>query len=238
MSVSPVTTSAPQSGSNSLNGMSADELSQQFLKMMVAQMQNQDPTNPMNNNEMVSQLAQFNMASGIASLNQTVAGATNSLVTMNASDWVGRSIMIEGDPSVSVPSGATNKTKSESSTQSTFGVANPDKVDNLTITLTGKDGTVYTQTIKDVDGGVHRYDLGDKDFRSKFTPPLPEDADTAQENGPYKVKFSALNDSGDAPTVVALKSATVQSVTLVNGTAQFDLGIDGKAGLNQIYAVK
>lgn len=35
-------------------GNSAADLSDQFMKLLVAQMQNQDPTNPMDNNQLTS----------------------------------------------------------------------------------------------------------------------------------------------------------------------------------------
>ena len=43
-----------------------------FLKLLVAQMQNQDPLNPMDNAQVTSQMAQINTVNGIEKLNQTV----------------------------------------------------------------------------------------------------------------------------------------------------------------------
>ena len=40
-----------------------------FLKLLVAQMQNQDPMNPMDNAEITSQMAQISTVDGIAQLN-------------------------------------------------------------------------------------------------------------------------------------------------------------------------
>ena len=40
-----------------------------FLKLLVAQMQNQDPLNPMDNAQVTSQMAQINTVSGIEKLN-------------------------------------------------------------------------------------------------------------------------------------------------------------------------
>jgi Flagellar hook capping protein len=52
-------------GSGDGSGSSAGDLSASFLKLLVAQMQNQDPTNPMDNNQLTSQLAQFSTAAGV-----------------------------------------------------------------------------------------------------------------------------------------------------------------------------
>ena len=45
-----------------------------FLKLLVAQMQNQDPLNPMDNAQVTSQMAQINTVTGIDKLNTTVQG--------------------------------------------------------------------------------------------------------------------------------------------------------------------
>lgn len=53
------------------NGSSANDsagLRNEFLQMMVAQIQNQDPLNPMDGTQYVSQLAQFSMVEGVENL--------------------------------------------------------------------------------------------------------------------------------------------------------------------------
>ena len=49
-----------------------DEAQSRFMKLLVAQMQNQDPLNPMDNAQMTSQIAQLQTVSGINQLNTTV----------------------------------------------------------------------------------------------------------------------------------------------------------------------
>ena len=50
---------------------SADAQQDRFLKLLVAQLNNQDPMNPMDNAQMTSQMAQINTVSGIQQLNET-----------------------------------------------------------------------------------------------------------------------------------------------------------------------
>lgn len=52
-------------GSNALTGSNASDLQSSFLTLLVAQLKNQDPTNPMQNNELTTQLAQISTVSGI-----------------------------------------------------------------------------------------------------------------------------------------------------------------------------
>jgi flagellar basal-body rod modification protein FlgD len=71
-----------------------------FLKLLVAQMQNQDPMNPLDNAQVTSQMAQINTVSGIEKLNTTVAGLNGQLVQMQAlqgATLVGREVTITGN---------------------------------------------------------------------------------------------------------------------------------------------
>jgi flagellar basal-body rod modification protein FlgD len=71
-----------------------------FLKLLVAQMQNQDPLNPLDNAQVTSQMAQINTVSGIEKLNTTVAGLNAQLVQLQALQGVtlvGRDVTVAGD---------------------------------------------------------------------------------------------------------------------------------------------
>jgi flagellar basal-body rod modification protein FlgD len=86
-----VTTSATQNDAGS---------SDRFLKLLVAQMQNQDPMNPLDNAQVTSQIAQINTVSGIEKLNTTVAGLNTQLLQMQAlqgATLVGRQVTVAGD---------------------------------------------------------------------------------------------------------------------------------------------
>ena len=70
-----------------------------FLKLLVAQLNNQDPMNPLDNAQMTSQIAQINTVTGIQQLNQTMqsmAAQFNSLQVMQGTSLVGRNVMSEG----------------------------------------------------------------------------------------------------------------------------------------------
>ena len=71
-----------------------------FLKLLVTQMQNQDPLNPMDNAQMTSQIAQINTVSGIDKLNRTVDGLNKQFLQLQAlsgAALVGRDITLQGD---------------------------------------------------------------------------------------------------------------------------------------------
>ena len=63
----------PASTGNPSSALSDANASQdRFLKLLVAQLNNQDPMNPMDNAQMTSQMAQINTVSGIQQLNETM----------------------------------------------------------------------------------------------------------------------------------------------------------------------
>jgi flagellar basal-body rod modification protein FlgD len=71
-----------------------------FLKLLVAQLQNQDPLNPMDNAQVTSQMAQIQTVSGIEKLNTTVLGLNAQfaqLQSLGGAALVGRDVLIEGN---------------------------------------------------------------------------------------------------------------------------------------------
>ncbi len=73
---------------------------ERFLKLLVTQMQNQDPLNPADNAQITSQMAQINTVSGIETLNTTVEGLNSrfaQMQQMQGASLVGRDITVPGD---------------------------------------------------------------------------------------------------------------------------------------------
>lgn len=71
-----------------------------FLTLLVAQMQSQDPLNPMDNAEITSQMAQINTVNGITQLNTTVEGLSRQFLqmqTLQGAALVGRDVTLKGD---------------------------------------------------------------------------------------------------------------------------------------------
>lgn len=96
-------------GSTSPSNAKSDAMSQQdrFLKLLVAQMNNQDPMNPMDNAQLTSQTAQISTVSGIEQLNETVKSMTNQFVAtqmLQGATLISHDVMTAGNR-LSVQSG-------------------------------------------------------------------------------------------------------------------------------------
>ncbi len=99
--VASVTSTAASTASSSTAGTTtAQEQTDRFMKLLVAQLNNQDPMNPMDNAQMTSQIAQINTVSGIQDLNATMKsmaaqfGATQG---MQGASMIGHTVLADGD---------------------------------------------------------------------------------------------------------------------------------------------
>lgn len=92
------TTDASSSSNAGTSVSAAASTAQQdrFLKLLVAQMKNQDPLNPMDNAQVTTQMAQISTVSGIEKLNQTLQAFTQAQA-FQAVGMIGRSVVAPGD---------------------------------------------------------------------------------------------------------------------------------------------
>src|SRR5437773_11121705 len=101
MTVSTINATDPTTlASSGSSGADAPGSSDRFLKLLVTQMQNQDPLNPMDNAQVTSQMAQINTVNGIQQLNTTVQSLSGQFTQMQAlqgAALVGRDVIVPGN---------------------------------------------------------------------------------------------------------------------------------------------
>lgn len=71
-----------------------------FLRLMTTQLTTQDPFNPVDNTQMVAQMAQFSQVAGIAEMNQNLRALVGSMGGgrfTEASSWIGRAMLVQSD---------------------------------------------------------------------------------------------------------------------------------------------
>jgi flagellar basal-body rod modification protein FlgD len=105
--VAAVSSSTPTTALSSAS-TSAQDQSDRFLKLLVAQLNNQDPMNPMDNAQMTSQIAQINTVSGIQQLNDTIKSMSaqyTSMQVMQGAAMIGHQVVADGS-TMSVNAGA------------------------------------------------------------------------------------------------------------------------------------
>src|SRR4051812_28080749 len=78
---------------------SAEAMQDKFMTLLVTQMKNQDPLNPMDNAQVTSQLAQLSTVTGIDKLNSTVEalkGSYQTSQTLQATSMIGHGVLVPG----------------------------------------------------------------------------------------------------------------------------------------------
>lgn len=220
-----VSSASTTSGSSSLTGSSANDLQSSFLTLLVAQLKNQDPTNPMQNNELTTQLAQISTVSGIEKLNTTlgsVSGQIDNSQSLQAANLIGHGVMIPGTTILA----GTSTTDGTSTTTTPFGVELQQAADKVTATITDSTGAVVrTIDIGELKAGVHTFT-----WDGSLTD------GTKAPNGSYKVAISA--SSGTTQLVAQpLQFALVQGVIKSSDGNKLDLGTSGTTTLDEVRQI-
>lgn len=203
---------------------SSSDLQGSFLTLLVAQLKNQDPTNPLQNNELTSQLAQISTLSGIEKLNTTlgsISGQINSGQSLQAGALVGRGVMVPGSTIL-----AGKNSSSESVDTTPFGIELTQPAEKVTATITDGNGKVIrTLNMGAQTAGVHTYTWDGK-----------QDDGSAAPDGAYNITFAA--SQGTTQMVVQpLQFALVQGVTLGKDGNKLDLGTYGTTTLDQVRQI-
>lgn len=209
-------------------GNSAADLSDSFMKLLVAQMQNQDPTNPMDNNQLTAQLAQFNTAAGVEKLNTSMTGVQAMMAqlgSMSAASWVGRHVLIEGDPEITPA--PTPRGESEGSESFSFLLVG--EAEKVTVTLTDSDGNAYTAELKNVNAGVKTFSFEDL---TNFKPAVPAPDTT------YSLSFEASNAGGEKPEISGLIQRQVEGMTMTANGAVLHLQDHDPVGMADVVVIQ
>ncbi|WP_353242440.1 flagellar hook capping FlgD N-terminal domain-containing protein [Providencia sp.] len=101
------TTAGPEpAASNVPKKSQSDDMRDTFLKMIVTQMQNQDPTKPMENTDLTSQLAQIATLESMNKLSDNVSGISQQIgsgQSLQATALVGKGVLIPRNEIILAP---------------------------------------------------------------------------------------------------------------------------------------
>lgn len=194
----------------------AEDLEERFLTLLVTQMQNQDPLNPMDNAEVTSQLAQLSTVSGIETLNSTVEGLALSFgetQQLAAVTLVGRQVLVPGTQFENDGTGAR------------LGVELTQSVDSLQVSIFDDAGNlVENMSLGAQPAGLVSLEW---DGTSGGVPVAP---------GTYHVEVSAAA-AGQNVEATALIQAQVASVTMAATGTEVELPGVGTVPLTDVKQV-
>lgn len=100
--ITPIATSSSSAlaTSSTASASSSQDAEDRFLKLLVAQLNNQDPMNPMDNAEMTTQMAQISTVTGIEQVNDTLKSMAEQFAAMQVlqgSSMVGHDVLVSGN---------------------------------------------------------------------------------------------------------------------------------------------
>lgn len=178
-----------------------------FLKLLTTQMQQQDPFNPVDQTQMVAQMAQFSATAGIAEMNASMKQMASDIAASrlgDASGWIGRAALVKSDVATPFSDGSYAGT-----------ITFPKDVTNATVSLVDGNGqTVYSKTLGAQTAGELGFSWNGKDADGNVI-----------ATGPLQLKVGAVNETG----AVTAETATWTTVNAVQspatGTSQLITGL-------------
>jgi flagellar basal-body rod modification protein FlgD len=191
---------------------SASEQSDRFMKLLVAQMQNQDPLNPMDNAQVTTQMAQISTVSGLEKLNTTVNGLNNQFVqlqAMQSAALIGRDVAVEGN-SLRVTDGTG---------EGGFELSGAAK--NVKVEIQNAAGTtIGTVDLSDLEAGRH-----------DFSYAVPD----TYKNSALSFKVTATNGT-TAVESMALQHQRIQAVSTFGDTLALELANGDRVAYDAVWA--
>lgn len=183
-----------------------------FLKLMITQMQNQDPLNPTEGGEFLAQLAQFSTVEGIEKLNlsmDSMAGSLRSNQALQATAMVGRSVQVSTE----------------------FGTLTPDRGLRGSVDLGTSTPNLRLDIFSPTGQLVQQVNMGSMPAgKVPFAWNGYDNAGNPQPLGTYRVKAYAQID-GETEQVGTLLDANVDSVT-INNDGSMTLNVAGVGRVN------
>ncbi len=229
------TVNAPQSMGGIMGGLVVNQQQRQFLEetqdrfltLLITQLRNQDPLDPMNNSEITSQLAQLSTVQGINQLNETlltISGQMDISQSMQASMLIGREVLVPGDKVLLGSDPANPNVK----TATPFGVDLIAPAANTKVQIFDKSGKlVRTLTLEENLGvGIYQVQWDGRD-----------DAGQVVSDGAYTIEIVATTTDGRQVTAEPLTYGTVKNVAYSAGGLEIDLGLGGKYSLFDIRQI-
>lgn len=192
----------------------------EFLELLVTQLNNQNPLEPQENGEFIAQLAQFSTVEGVEKLNssmETMLSGYQSSQALQASSLVGRKVIVPSDKAVVDTSEAFKAS-----------LVLPTSSSNVSVNVYDSAGTVVNRiNMGQQEAGNVSFMWDGKDSSGKTLPP-----------GTYKFEAQATYQ-GETKGLYTLLPANVDSVTLGQngGELMLNLAGVGSIALSQVQVI-
>lgn len=198
-----------------LASSTADESQDRFLKLLVTQMRNQDPMNPMDNAQVTTQLAQISTVGGIDKLNNSLSAMSSAMSATQNASLIGRNVVVSSDLVRLGGSGPV-----------TVGVELAGAADKVGVAIQDASGrTVRSLSFGALPQGTSTFEWDGRN-----------DAGERVAAGDYSLRLNATNASR-AVVASGLVAGYVDSVTVQGGSSLLNLRGLGAADVSQVRRI-
>lgn len=178
---------------------------EQFLQLLTAQLQHQDPMNPLEDKEFIAQLAQFSMVEQSVATNkhlEMLGMSVGAVVNAQLPSLIGKEITAMGDRATVLEGEST-----------TLGFALEEPATAVTLRVTNESGKeVAAITLGAHEAGQHDHQWDGLDNEGKRVPP-----------GTYRIEVNALNGE-DAVESSTRLTGLVDGLDFSRGYAELMVG--------------
>ncbi len=181
-----------------------------FLKLLITQMQHQDPMNPLKNGEYIAQLAQFSSLEQMQNINDNLESSIKSDLLMAQSisnsmitALIGKDAKVQTD---------TFNVKQNQETDIGFMADQPYSSAKLTI-YDQNGSVVYHEDLGNAVTGENSFTWDGRDSRGNIA-----------ESGNYRVEVKLSNDDEDEKSATTFLNGNISSVKYHSGGASLQIG--------------
>jgi flagellar basal-body rod modification protein FlgD len=190
---------------NNNNGMLTQA---DFFALLTQELAHQDPTKPVDNNEMISQMTGFSTTDGVAKLNESFNNFSDSMTSsqaLQASSLVGRSVLVDDNVfGMAEGAGANGKIKTDL------------PASNVMIYVENTAGEIIqTVPVGSIKKGEFAFTWDGKDGNGETAP-----------TGAYRFRIAGVVE-GKAAELQAMTYRKVDSVTLAGAGGNINLNLNG-----------
>ncbi len=206
MAITEMTNAVSASTTASTTSESSIVGKEDFLKLLVTQLQHQDPLNPAESTEFTAQLAQFSSLEQLTNVNKNLDYLMLYQASINnaqAVDFIGKTIKTSGD-TIGVSNGVSDEIAFEL----------PSDAANVTVSIYDGSG----QLVATIDAG----DLGEGK-QSVAWDAEDQEGDTVPD-GDYTFEVAAVDTEGNTVEASTFSTAVVTGVTFEEGTTYLIAG--------------
>lgn len=208
-----------QNTSSSLSGSDTVMGQADFLKLLTTQLQNQDPSKPMDATSFVTDLTQMSQLEATTKMNDSIlamAQGFQSLQTMQAASIIGKNVQVNGED-FSHTEGAISQ----------FTLSADQPLTDVNVVISDQNGVVKEMSLSDMQAGDKVVDWNGLD-----------NYDNAKTSGVYSLTAYGTNNDGDLQSINTVVPSRVNSIGInSDGSMTLTLATGEKVAMDTVREI-